>query len=172
MEHAQRLAGLRDFSAQLAQRLAEPKESAAPPRLAVRIGGRGYLLEMTHVGEVVPNAVVAPVPWTRPWFRGLANVRGRLVNVYDLQRMSGGEALREEQSRQLLVLADSLRANAALLITRAFGLRAAKDLKALPAAAAAAPWERASYLDADGVTLTELDVPRLVADERFASIGI
>jgi twitching motility protein PilI len=172
MEHAKRLAGLRDFSAQLAQRLAEPKDGGAPPRLGVRVGSRGYLVEMIHVGELVPNAAIAPVPWTRPWFRGLANVRGRLVNVYDLQRMNGGEALRGEPPLQLLVLADALKANAALLITRAFGLRAAKDLQALPAQAAAAPWEGASYRDADGTTLTELNVPRLLADERFTSIGI
>jgi twitching motility protein PilI len=112
------------------------------------------------------------VPWTRPWFRGLANVRGRLVGVYDLPQMAGEEPVRDDQAMQLLVLGEALKVNAALLITRAFGLRSAKELEPLPQAEAAAPWEGARYRDAGGMTLTELDLARLVADERFASIGI
>lgn len=173
MEHPKHLASLRDFSAQLAQRLAATPAAETPTaRLGVRIGSRSYLVEMTSIGEVVPGSAIARVPWTRPWFRGLANVRGRLVNVYDVLRMAGDESLRDEQGQQLLVLADALKVNAALLITRAFGLRTAKDLDALPQMEGAAPWEGASFRDADGITLTELNLARLVADERFASIGV
>jgi len=173
MEHPGHIASLRDFSAQLAQRLAEaPARELQAARLGVRIANRGYLVDMTSVGEVVPLASIARVPWTRPWFRGLANVRGRLVGVYDLPQMAGEEPLRDEQALQLLVLGESLKVNAALLITRAFGLRSAKDLDALPETGAEAPWEGARFRDSGGTTLTELNLARLVADERFASIGI
>jgi twitching motility protein PilI len=173
MEHPKQLAGLREFSAQLAQRLSEaPQREAPTAKLGVRIGPRNYLLEMTSVGEIVPLPAIARVPWTRPWFRGLANVRGRLVGVYDLPRLAGGEPMADEQALQLLVLGDALKVSAALLITRAFGLRNAKDLTALPAAAPAAPWEGGRFRDADGATLVELNLARLVADERFASIGV
>lgn len=173
MEHPKHLASLRDFSAQLARRLSEAPASGLPAaRLGVRIGNRGYLVELTSIGEVVPASSIARVPWTRPWFRGLANVRGRLLGVYDLPRMIGDEPLRDEQSLQLLVLSDALKVNAALLITRAFGLRSAKDLDALPEADNGAPWEGARFRDADGMALTELNLARLVADERFASIGV
>lgn len=173
MEHPKHMASLRDFSAQLAQRLAEaPPRELQAARLGVRIGNRGYLVDMTSIGEVVPVSSIARVPWTRPWFRGLANVRGRLVGVYDLPQMAGEEPLRDEQALQLLVLGEALKTNAALLITRAFGLRNARDLNALPEAEAATPWDGARFRDADGLTLTELNLARLVADERFASIGI
>jgi twitching motility protein PilI len=173
MEHPKHMASLRDFSAQLAQRLAEaPAREMQAARLGVRIGGRGYLVDMTSVGEVVPVSSIARVPWTRPWFRGLANVRGRLLGVYDLPQMAGEEPLRDEQALQLLVLGESLKVNAALLITRAFGLRSARDLDALPEAEAGAAWEGARFRDSGGMTLTELNLARLVADERFASIGI
>ena len=173
MEHPKHMASLRDFSAQLAQRLSEaaPRETQAA-QLGVRIGDRGYLVEMTSVGEVMPVSSIAGVPWTRPWFRGLANVRGRLVGVYDLPQMAGEEPLRDEQGLQLLVLGESLKVNAALLITRAFGLRSAKDLDALPVGEAGTPWEGACFRDTGGTTLTELNLARLVADERFSSIGL
>ena len=102
----------------------------------------------------------------------MANVRGRLVGVYDLPQMAGDEPMRDEQGLQLLVLGDALKVNAALLITRAFGLRSAKNLDALPDAEAGAPWEGARFRDSGGMTLTELNLAQLVADERFASIGI
>jgi twitching motility protein PilI len=174
MEHPKHMASLRDFSAQLAQRLSEAPATRAvqAAQLGVRIGNRGYLIDMTSVGEVVPLASIARVPWTRPWFRGLANVRGRLVGVYDLPQMAGDEPMRDEQGLQLLVLGDSLKVSAALLITRAFGLRSAKNLDALPDTEAGAPWEGARFRDVDGMTLTELNLTQLVADERFASIGI
>jgi twitching motility protein PilI len=71
---------LRDFSTQLAQRLrALPSKAAEPARLAVRLADTGYLLDMSTSGEIVALPEIAPVPWTKPWFRGLANVRGRLV---------------------------------------------------------------------------------------------
>jgi twitching motility protein PilI len=173
MEHPKQLASMRDFSAQLAQRLAEsPATDIQAARLGVRIGSRGYLVDMASVGEVVPASAITRVPWTRPWFRGPANVRGRLVGVYDLPQMAAGEPLRDELALQLLVLGDALKVNAALMITRAFGLRYAKDLDALPEGPAGTPWEGARFRDADGTTLTELNLERLVADERFTSIGI
>lgn len=173
MEHAKHLPALRDFSSQLLQRLNEaPARELPTARLGVRIGARGYLVEMAQVGEIVPLGEIARVPWTRPWFRGLANVRGRLVGVYDLPQLAGAEPLNEERAQQLLVLGDAMKVNAALLITRAFGLRSAKDLEGLPAAEEATAWEGARFRDADGATLTELNLERLVKAEAFTSIGL
>lgn len=173
MEHAKHLAGLRDFSAQLVQRLNEaPARELPSARLGVRIGARAYLVELAQVDEIVPLGEIARVPWTRPWFRGLANVRGRLVGVYDLPQLAGAEPLNEERAQQLLVLGDAMKVNAALLITRAFGLRSAKELEGLPAAEEATPWEGARFRDADGATLIELNLERLVQAEAFTSIGL
>jgi twitching motility protein PilI len=164
---------LREFSTQLAERLkAATSASKEPVRLAIRIGGGNYLLDMQSAGEIVPLPPVAPVPWTRPWFRGLANVRGRLIGVIDLLQLGGGGALPAEQSQQLLVLGESMGVNGGLLVTRAFGLRNLKDLEPLGAAApGAAPWEAARWRDLDGNVLTELDLAALVASEAFATIG-
>jgi twitching motility protein PilI len=173
MEHAKHLAASGELAAEVVQRLAEePQRTVQAARLAVRVGGRGYLLDMGTVGEVLPVPTVARVPWTRPWFRGLANVRGRLVGVYDLPCLAGAEPLRDEEALQLLVLGDALKVNAALLVTRAFGLRYPKDLDALPDQEPAQPWEGAAFRDAGGMVLTELDLARLAADERFTSIDL
>lgn len=164
---------LREFSLQLAERLkAAPARAAQPMRLAVHIGGAAYLLPMEMAGEIVPVPTIAPVPWTQPWFRGLANVRGRLIGVIDLMHFAGREPLAPQQAQQLLVLGEALKHNAGILVTRAFGLRNLNELEPLDAGdGPAAPWEVSRWRDLDGAVLTELDLPALVASDRFAAIG-
>jgi twitching motility protein PilI len=174
MEAGKHLVKLRDFSTQLAERLkAAPQTPAEPMRLAVRIGAENYLLAMEQAGEIVGVPDIAPVPWTKPWYRGLANVRGRLVGVVDLMQLAGRSPLAPDQASQMLVLGESLKVNAAILVTRAFGLRNLKDLEEVGRAGdGAPPWEAGRFRDLNGTVLTELDLGRLVATEAFASIGI
>lgn len=165
------LVKLREFSTQLAQRLKEaPNQPTEPTRLAIRMGQQNYLVEMGLAAEIVSLPEVARVPWTKPWYRGIANVRGRLVGVIDLQHLMGRDPLAPEQSQQLLVLAESLGMPAGILITRAFGIRNLKDLEALGAQPGAA-WERERYRDLEGIALTELDLRELAASPTFTGIG-
>lgn len=164
---------LREFSLQLAARLKAAGDMQREPlRLALRIGARGFLLDMGAAAEIVATPQITPVPWTRPWFRGLANVRGRLVGVVDLVHLAGQSPLAPEHAQQLLVFGEPLRANAGVLVTRAFGLRNLNDLSPLEPAAAAPPWEAACWRDLDGAVLTELNLGGLVASETFAAIGV
>lgn len=165
---------LRDFSTQLAERLkAATSAPNEPLRLAVRIGPYNYLLDMNATAEIVTAPDITPVPWTRPWYRGLANVRGRLVGVVDLMHLAGRGPLPPDQSQQLLVFGEALRINAGVLVSRAFGLRNLNDLESLGGPAdGALPWEAARWRDLDGNQLTELNLGSLVASEAFATIGI
>ena len=174
MDAGKKLGKLRAFSTQLAERIkAAPLRATEPMRLAVRMGTMNYLLDMPSAGEIVPLADIAPVPWTQPWYRGLANVRGRLIGVVDLMELAGRGAMPADQSQQLLVLSESLNINVALLITRAFGLRNVKDLESLGNATAdLAPWEAERYRDLDGTVMTELKLARLLASDVFSSIGV
>ena len=141
-------------------------------QLAFRIGNISYLVSMLHVGEIVSLGELAAVPWTQPWYRGLTSVRGRFLGVVDLAQFGDG-APTNEQRPQLLVLADSLKSGVALIITRAFGLRNFKNLQFLGELNdPQRPWEIGRYRDQDDSTLTELDLMRLVAFERFRTIAL
>lgn len=171
---SRQLVKLREFSLQLAQRLKEaPNKPVEPTRLAVRIGSENYLIEMALAGEIVSLPEIAPVPWTRPWYRGLANVRGRLIGVVDLQQLTGRDPLTADQTQQVLVFGEVLGVNAGILVTRAFGIRNLKELTLLDGAAPAgrASWEQARYRDNDGLTMTELELRELATSGSFASIG-
>lgn len=166
------LVKLREFSTQLAQRLKEaPNLPNEPTRLAIRMGTENYLVEMGLAAEIVSLPEIARVPWTKPWYRGLANVRGRLVGVVDLQQMMGREPLSADLGLQLLVLGEGLGVAAGILITRAFGIRNLKDLESLEAPASPVVWERSRYRDLEGMTLTELDLRELATAPAFTAIN-
>jgi twitching motility protein PilI len=171
--HARQLVKLREFSTQLAQRLKDaPNLPTEPTRLALRIGMENFLVEMELAGEIVALPEIAPVPWTQPWYRGLANVRGRLVGVIDLLHLAGRPPLAAEHAQQILVLNETLKVNSAILISRAFGIRNLKDLTPLESAVGGqAIWERTRYRDIDGVALTALDLRELAAAPAFVGIG-
>ncbi len=149
LEQGPKSGRLRDFSSQLAQRLrAAPNMPAEPARLAARMGDISFLFDMSTTGEIVTLPEIAAVPWTKPWFRGL-------------------------ESLQLIVFGDLLKVNAAVLVTRAFGLRNLKDLEPIGVMSdPLRPWERERFRETDGTTLIELDLRRLVATEQFSAIGI
>ena len=64
-------------------------ESAGPGRalLTFRLGRTLYALDPHSVGEVWPVGAVARVPGRTPGLRGIINVRGRLLPLYDLGRV-------------------------------------------------------------------------------------
>lgn len=171
--HKRDVGKLREFSEQLAERLRTAPENAdQPSRLAVRVGERSYLVDLALASEIVPLKDLARVPWTRPWFRGLINVRGRLMGVVDYDQFCGRGELPLVESQQALVFGEALGVNVALVVTRAFGLRALGRLQPIDAPADARPWERGRWIDTDGTVLTELDLAELVKSPAFAMIGV
>jgi len=163
-------ASLREYQIALSERL----QSAAagtrvPSKLGLRVGAEGWLVDLREAGEVIPVPVISPVPLARPWFKGVANVRGNLYSVSDLGALLGFQPTPMTDRARLLLVADRFRAGAALLIESSLGLRNADELKLH--AGEAARWVRAHYEDAEGKHWKELDVPALIQDESFLEVS-
>jgi twitching motility protein PilI len=66
----------------LAQRLTAAKSEAATASwLAVEAGGQRYLFPLVQSGEIFSWAVGSPRPYTKPWYAGVASLRGGLHGV-------------------------------------------------------------------------------------------
>ena len=83
---------LSEFQAHLAKRLAGASDQAAAGLLGVLSGTDYWLLNLSDSGEVVPLPPLSSVPLTRPWFVGIANIRGNLYAVADFSAFQGKEA--------------------------------------------------------------------------------
>src|SRR5690349_3460346 len=95
---------LRDYQRDLAQRLRAADGTRVASLLALQVGQEGWLVDLTDAGEVLPVPAMTPVPLTKGWFRGMANIRGNLYSVADFSAYLGGApVVQTEQSRLLLL---------------------------------------------------------------------
>lgn len=167
---------LRDLQSRLAGRLQAARSEGVKVAawLAVQAGGRGYLLPLSQSGEIFPWTGVQPVPYTRPWFLGIANLRGTLAGVIDLAALLGHGVARSEPAlaeSSLLALHAALEVNAALLVDRLQGLRGAEAFVATEAAPAHSPaFFGPVHVDAAGHRWQELQLQRLSQTAEFLNI--
>ena len=174
---------LRAFQSRLASRLQAARTSdVSASWLAVEAGDGKYLFPLGHAGEIFPWTPPQPVPYTEPWFLGVANLRGGLYGVVQLSTFATGrapvpatasqatEAVRT-QSR-LVALNELLEVNCALLIDRLVGLRGVEAFTDSRAPEAGAPaWLGHAYIDAAGGQWQEVNLQHLSQQSRFLSIG-
>ena len=167
---------LRDLQSRLAGRLQAARSECVSVAawLAVQAGEQDYLLPLNQAGEIFPWTGVQPVPYTQPWYLGIANLRGSLMGVVDLAQLLGQERSRNEQDLldcSLLAFSPALEINTALLVDRLLGLRAAQAFVQTEAAPEHSPhFFGAVHIDATGRRWQELQLQRLSQTAKFLSI--
>jgi len=165
---AQRIS-LRDYQRELAERLREADSARSASKLGLQVGAESWLIDLAQAGEVMPVPPITVVPLTRPWFRGVANVRGNLYSVVDFAAFLGAGASAGGEQARLVLLGERFRSAAALLVERLLGLRNPAELRSR--ASAHGHWTRAEYEDAEGRRWKELDLAQLVRHPDFLNIA-
>ena len=168
---------LRELQGRLAQRLQQARtETRTQSWLAVECAGQGLLLPLPTAGEIFPVSTLLPVPHTKPWFMGVANLRGGLHGVVDLAAFLGLRAPialdAVGEHAQLLAFNASHGAHCAVLVDKLAGLRSLEQLKPEPADAAPRPhFAVAQWRDALGRRWQEIDLAVLAHHEQFLAIA-
>lgn len=164
---------LRDFQARLAEKLkAAEAASGANSKLGFLAGGRHWLVSLDQVNEVVTVPQLAVAPWARPWFVGVASVRGVIYGCVDLAAFAGvAEPLPRGESR-LLLAHPRFGVNAALRVERALGLRAQQTLAREPDDTGSPAWVLGRWRDPEGEVWTEISVEDLVRTPAFLEAGV
>jgi purine-binding chemotaxis protein CheW len=81
---------LRERAALLARRESSAMRAAdALELLEFRLAGERYAVETRFVSEVHPLRDLTPLPGTPSFIRGIVNLRGRILPVYDLKKFFG-----------------------------------------------------------------------------------
>lgn len=172
---------LRQFQTDLAQRLSSAKaEPAAARRLGVQCGTGYWLIDLADAGEIVPVPEILPVPLTKPWYVGVANIRGSLYSVVDFSLFAGAESVPRGQENRLILAGAKFGINSAILVTRMLGLRNPRDFTPAPVAAESAagaagnegPWTGTHWHDADARLWHELKLQYLVEHQDFLQVGL
>jgi len=158
---------LREFQQNLIDRLqmTDLSESRVST-LGVQIAGGNWLVDMADIGEVLPLPSLTVVPFTKSWFRGVANIRGNLYSVIDMATYEHSGAVSGDNNNRVLLVSERHAFNAGLLVDRVLGLRDARI------------WQKnevdgqVEYHDESGALWRKLDVQGLLEQSDFLQIGI
>lgn len=170
---ARKKTSLRDFQAYLASRLTSAAQGGrAAFWLGVEAGKESWLVDLSDGGEIVQAPQVAPVPLTRPWFAGMANIRGNLYAVTDLSVFRGGSITPNNAYARLLLVGVRYGSNAALLVSRMLGLKDPGNFQLADPDLTMPLWGQTQYRDDQGKVWHKLTVRELLADHDFMNIGV
>jgi twitching motility protein PilI len=105
---------------------------AEPPRntelkrqwsgVAFRIGGSRMVAAMGEVVEILTYPELSIVPYTCPWIRGVANIRGRLLTVIDMNGFLHGR-LTSIGKRTRVMITECQEIYSGLVVDEVMGLR-------------------------------------------------
>ncbi len=169
---------LKDLQERLAKRLTAAKtEASTASWLAVEAGGHRYLVPLVQSGEIFHWTTVQVVPYTKPWYVGVASLRGGLHGVVDLQQFMGrgdvADTDRVTSESRLVSLHAALGVNAVLWIDRLLGLRNPSMFSAMaPRPPQAPPCFARCLIDLQGQTWQELDLQALTSDPEFLAVAV
>ena len=142
--------------------------------LALTVGGAQVVVPLAQCGEIHATASVQPVPHTKPWLLGVANLKGQVHAVVDLAGYLGlppaapprGDSVRGP----LIALPPALGVPAALLASSLRGMRPAAALRAVAAVDRPA-WAQGAWPDAQAQTWWAVDVGQLTRQLRFIDVA-
>lgn len=168
-----RKTSLREFQQNVAQRIRDlASQRTVASKLGFQVGNENWLVALSDVSEVIPVPAAVTVPMTLPWFRGVANVRGKLYSLVDFAEFQGESAIGPGAERRVILISDRLIEGSGLLVNRMLGLRNPEQFTLEPhAEPAGRPWVKARFRDSAGAQWNELDVAVLVADLKFLEVG-
>jgi twitching motility protein PilI len=165
---------LRTFQQELSARLLmKTTAQVESSRLGLACGGDRWLIRLSDAGEVVNLPDIVAVPLTRPWYLGVANIRGNLFSVIDFAKFLGRETpAAGGQPRLVLFGPRAGELNAGIVVHRVLGLRNVAELAPASPPHDAPAWYSQRWMDGDGNAWQEIDLALLAVDPAFLQAGI
>ncbi|AWM94830.1 chemotaxis protein CheW [Pseudomonas sp. 31-12] len=90
--------------------------------IGFRLGEHWYVAPMGEVSEVLHEPRFTQLPGVKPWVKGVANLRGRLLPIMDLCSFFGHEQSTLRKQRRVLVVEHG-EVFAGLMVDEVFGLQ-------------------------------------------------
>jgi twitching motility protein PilI len=169
---ARNRSSLREFQRSVAERLRDPSRLRAfASKLGFQVSDENWFVSLSDVAEVIPVPAFVPVPQTKAWFCGVANIRGKLVSVADFAAFQGKPTQASSAERRVVLLQDRLLEASGIVVSRMLGLRNPDTFQKEAGEDPDRPWLKARYRDESGVAWLELDVNVLAKVPAFLEVS-
>ncbi|MGN5518308.1 chemotaxis protein CheW [Halopseudomonas sp. Lyrl_26] len=90
--------------------------------IGFRLAGQPMIASLGEISEILHEPRYTALPRVKPWVRGVANVRGRLLPIIDLSQFFGSTSSAPRKQRRVLVL-DRDEIFVGLLVDELFGMQ-------------------------------------------------
>lgn len=169
-----RKTSLREFQHAVALRIRDAaSRKTVLSRLGFQVGHDNWLVDLSDVSEVIPVPTIVTVPMTLPWYRGIANIRGKLYSIADFAAFQGQAAIGPGMERRVILVAEKLIEGSGFVVNRMMGLHNPEQFTSeVVEAGVGRPWIKGVYRDVEGKRWYELDLSGLTRDTRFLETGI
>jgi twitching motility protein PilI len=164
---------LREYQTSILARLENAKKAGAEAPagyLGVVIGSKNVLVSLQEISETLPIMDIHRVPIVKPWFLGVANVRGVLYAINDLAQMLENTFTAISSNARLLLMSDAVASNVAIVVDKMIGLRKLDEMKLRKEVAEETVCLKAqTYQDEENLVWHMLDCDKLVGSKEFAT---
>lgn len=162
---------LRDYQKSILDRLDVVRSGSASLTasfLGVEISGRNVLVDLLDISETLVVTDVEPVPLVKPWFLGMANVRGVLYAINDLGQLLDNRFTEISSNTRILLINESISSNVGILADRLIGLRNLETFKLLEnMEEESVCFKQERYEDEEKRTWHVLDCEKLISSRDF-----
>lgn len=155
-----------------------PAQVDALPRwsgIGFSLLGVRFVAPLGQVAEMLEVPSYTRLPGVQPWVLGLANVRGRLLPLFNMPEFFGGQAAGLRKQHRVLVV-DSNNYFCGLIVDQAFGMQHftsegySEKTEEIPDIIRGLV--RGSYSDAVGNSWAVMNIPSLLSDASFANAAL
>ena len=161
------LAGLHaDLTSEPVEPLRTPDVAVSTAHVVFRLGSRTMAIPLAAVSEIARPPKVTRLPHVPAWVLGIANLRGDIVSMLDLEGFLSGKVGKSSHEQRMLALrpaGDEVRT--AVLVDSVDGIQAFEDARISRVTrgydAAVAPYARGLYQVEDDLVVV-LDADRLL----------
>lgn len=156
------------IAARIQQSVSAPVSGA---KLGLEFGGGKYLVDVEEFSEVIPDLEVTPVPFTRRWFMGIADIRGLIHGVVDMGAFVRPDNPRHEPGKHYVVSGPQFALRTALLVRRVLGLRRIDEWRPLRTPPGGESWIKGRFVDEQDETWQEISLKELLESPEFLQIA-
>ncbi len=155
-----------------------PAQVDALPRwsgVGFSLMGVRFVAPLGQVAEMLELPAITRLPGVQPWVMGLANVRGRLLPLFNMPEFFGGKAESQRKQHKVLVV-DKSPHFCGLIVDQAHGMQHftsegySETAEGIPQGMQSLV--KGAYKDAVGNTWMVVNIPALLEDAKFANAAL
>lgn len=168
---AQTSTSLKEYQSSILSRLEQAREKGAVDasgHLGVIVGDKHVLISMEEIAETLPLLDIDEVPLVKPWFLGMANVRGVLYAINDLCELVFDMKTNLNSNSRVILLNDDITSHVGFVIDRLIGLRNISAMQSVKVGTDTSTGLKAERYEDDQHQLWHvIDFKQLVQSEKF-----